>query len=38
MIDKYERAGFDEVYVANTGPHWEGLFELHTDHVLPKLS
>jgi G6PDH family F420-dependent oxidoreductase len=38
MIDKYAQAGFDEVYVANTGPHWQGLFDLYADHVLPKLS
>jgi hypothetical protein len=38
MIDKYAQAGFDEVYVANTGPHWQGLFDLYHDHVLPKLS
>jgi G6PDH family F420-dependent oxidoreductase len=36
MIDKYAQAGFDEVYVANTGPHWEGLFDLYARHVLPK--
>ena len=36
MIDKYDEAGFDEVYVANTGPHWQGLFDLYADHVLPK--
>jgi len=36
MIDKYEQAGFDEVYVANTGPHWQGLFDLYAEHVLPK--
>ena len=36
MIDKYARAGFDEVYVANTGPHWQGLFDLYAEHVLPK--
>jgi G6PDH family F420-dependent oxidoreductase len=38
MIDKYARAGFDEVYVANTGPNWQGLFDLYADHVLPKLA
>ena len=38
MIDKYARAGFDEVYVANTGPHWQGLFDLYAEHVLPKHS
>jgi G6PDH family F420-dependent oxidoreductase len=38
MIDKYAQAGFDEVYVANTGPHWQGLFDLYAEHILPKHS
>ncbi|MEV0714789.1 TIGR03557 family F420-dependent LLM class oxidoreductase [Asanoa sp. NPDC050611] len=38
MIDTYAQAGFDEVYVANTGPHYEGLFDLYASSVLPKLS
>ena len=29
MIDQYADAGFDEVYVANTGPHYQGLFDLY---------
>jgi G6PDH family F420-dependent oxidoreductase len=37
MIDKYAQAGFDEVYVANTGPHAQGLFDLYAKQVLPKL-
>ncbi|WP_343450423.1 TIGR03557 family F420-dependent LLM class oxidoreductase [Micromonospora oryzae] len=37
MIDRYAQAGFDEVYVANTGPHHEGLFELYRTSVLPRL-
>ncbi|MEV4532912.1 TIGR03557 family F420-dependent LLM class oxidoreductase [Asanoa sp. NPDC049518] len=37
MIDTYAQAGFDEVYVANTGPHYEGLFDLYASSVLPKL-
>ncbi len=37
MIDTYAQAGFDEVYVANTGPHWQGLFDLYAQHVLPKI-
>jgi G6PDH family F420-dependent oxidoreductase len=37
MIDKYARAGFDEVYVANVGPHHAGLFDLYAKQVLPKL-
>ncbi|MEV7330326.1 TIGR03557 family F420-dependent LLM class oxidoreductase [Micromonospora sp. NPDC093244] len=37
MIDKYAKAGFDEVYVANTGPHFQGLFDLYRREVLPRL-
>jgi G6PDH family F420-dependent oxidoreductase len=37
MIDKYAKAGFDEVYVANTGPHLHGFFELYARHVLPRV-
>ncbi|MEO3748773.1 TIGR03557 family F420-dependent LLM class oxidoreductase [Plantactinospora sp. B5E13] len=37
MIDKYRQAGFDEVYVANTGPHYQGPFDLYAKHVLPEL-
>jgi G6PDH family F420-dependent oxidoreductase len=36
MIDKFAQAGFDEVYVANTGPNWQGLFDLYAERVLPK--
>jgi G6PDH family F420-dependent oxidoreductase len=38
MIDKYEQAGFDEVYVANTGPHWQGLFDLYAKEILPRFA
>ena len=38
QIDKYAQAGFDEVYVANTGPHYQGLFDLYAEHILPKHS
>jgi G6PDH family F420-dependent oxidoreductase len=37
MIDKHARAGFDEVYVANIGPHSAGLFDLYAKSVLPAL-
>jgi G6PDH family F420-dependent oxidoreductase len=37
MIDKYARAGFDEIYVANTGPNYDGLFQLYAESVLPKI-
>ncbi|MEO3778661.1 TIGR03557 family F420-dependent LLM class oxidoreductase [Micromonospora sp. B11E3] len=37
MIEQYAKAGFDEVYVANTGPHHQGLFDLYQREVLPRL-
>jgi G6PDH family F420-dependent oxidoreductase len=37
MIDQYAQAGFDEIYVANTGPNWAGLFDLYQREVLPRL-
>jgi hypothetical protein len=36
-IEKFRQAGFDELYVANTGRHVEGLFELYATSVFPKL-
>jgi G6PDH family F420-dependent oxidoreductase len=36
-IDEYVRAGFDEVYVANTGPHDTGFFRMYAEEVLPEL-
>jgi G6PDH family F420-dependent oxidoreductase len=37
QIDAFAQAGFDEVYVGNTGPHFQGLFDLYAKHVLPKI-
>ena len=37
-ISKFAEAGFDEVYVANTGPHYQGLFDMYARDVLPKLA
>jgi G6PDH family F420-dependent oxidoreductase len=37
MIDKYAAAGFDEIYVANIGPHCAGFFDLYQHEVLPRL-
>ncbi|MEU8813187.1 TIGR03557 family F420-dependent LLM class oxidoreductase [Actinoplanes sp. NPDC048796] len=34
MIEQYRKAGFDEVYVANTGPNYQGLFDLYAKEVL----
>jgi G6PDH family F420-dependent oxidoreductase len=33
----YADAGFDEVYVANMGPHYRDFFELYAEAVLPRL-
>ncbi len=33
----YVDAGFDEVYVANMGPHYRQFFDLYRDQVLPRL-
>ncbi|WP_229072523.1 TIGR03557 family F420-dependent LLM class oxidoreductase [Actinoplanes sp. DH11] len=38
MISKYAEAGFDEIYVANTGPHYQGLFDLYAREILPKFA
>ncbi len=37
MIDQYRQAGFDEIYVANTGPNFQGLFDLYANEILPKI-
>ncbi len=36
-IEEYAKAGFDEVYVANVGPNWAGLFDLYQRRVLPRV-
>ncbi|WP_433791151.1 TIGR03557 family F420-dependent LLM class oxidoreductase [Actinoplanes sp. CA-252034] len=37
MIGQYADAGFDEIYVANSGPHYQGLFDLYAREILPKI-
>jgi G6PDH family F420-dependent oxidoreductase len=37
MLNTYVDAGYDEVYVANTGPHQREFFTMYTKEVLPKL-
>jgi G6PDH family F420-dependent oxidoreductase len=34
MLDKYEQAGFDEVYVANIGPNYRELIDLYARELL----
>jgi G6PDH family F420-dependent oxidoreductase len=36
-LDEYAKAGFDEVYVANIGPHADGFFKMYADRVFPRL-
>ena len=31
----YLDAGFDEIYVANMGPHYEAMIKAYGDKVLP---
>ena len=34
-VREYVDAGYDEVYVSNMGPHYEGFMRLYRDEVLP---
>jgi G6PDH family F420-dependent oxidoreductase len=33
----YAKAGFDEIYISNIGPHYRDFFELYADEILPRL-
>jgi G6PDH family F420-dependent oxidoreductase len=35
MFDQYAKAGYDEIYVNNIGPNWQGFFDLYSRQVLP---
>jgi G6PDH family F420-dependent oxidoreductase len=35
MLEQYEKAGYDEVYVANIGPHHRELIDLYARDVFP---
>jgi G6PDH family F420-dependent oxidoreductase len=37
MIEQYDKAGYDEVFVANTGPHYRQLCDLYGKEVLPRV-
>jgi G6PDH family F420-dependent oxidoreductase len=37
QFQTYADAGFDEIYIANMGPDYEGFFRLYRDEVLPRL-
>ena len=34
---RYVEAGFDEIYVANMGPHYRDFFQLYANEVLPRV-
>jgi hypothetical protein len=36
-IRAYTDAGFDEVYINQVGPDYEGFFDFYADQVLPRL-
>ncbi len=37
QLRTYVEAGYDEGYVANMGPHYDGMMRLYRDEVLPEL-
>lgn len=37
QIQKYADAGYDELYIANMGPHHQDMIEFYGKHVLPSL-
>ena len=37
QIQKYADAGYDELYVANMGPHFAEMIAFYGDKVLPEL-
>jgi G6PDH family F420-dependent oxidoreductase len=37
QVQQYAEAGYDELYVANMGPHYKEMIEFYGQEVLPKL-
>jgi alkanesulfonate monooxygenase SsuD/methylene tetrahydromethanopterin reductase-like flavin-dependent oxidoreductase (luciferase family) len=37
QVQQYRDAGYDELYVANMGPHFRDMFAFYGEHVLPAL-
>ncbi|GAB3053509.1 LLM class F420-dependent oxidoreductase [Intrasporangium mesophilum] len=37
-FEPYAAAGFDEVYVANMGPHYQDMIQFYGEHVLPEVA
>lgn len=36
QVREYAEAGYDELYVANMGPHYQAMIEFYGEHVLPE--
>ena len=36
-FEPYSASGFDEVYVANMGPHYRAMIRMYAEQVLPEL-
>jgi G6PDH family F420-dependent oxidoreductase len=37
QIQQYADAGYDELYIANMGPHHQEMIEFYGEHILPEL-
>jgi G6PDH family F420-dependent oxidoreductase len=37
MIEQYDKAGYDQIFVTNTGPHYRQLCDLYGKEVLPRV-
>ena len=37
QIEAYAAAGYDELYIANMGPHFEAMIRFYGDRILPQL-
>jgi hypothetical protein len=37
QLQRYLRAGFDDVYICQIGPDAEGFFRFYAEHVLPRV-
>jgi alkanesulfonate monooxygenase SsuD/methylene tetrahydromethanopterin reductase-like flavin-dependent oxidoreductase (luciferase family) len=38
QVRTYADAGYDELYVANMGPHHQDMIEFYGEHVLPEFA
>ncbi len=37
QVESYREAGYDELYVANMGPHYRDMIEFYGKEILPAL-